>query len=255
MPENNPRLIGLSHPGKFGDLLYSIPGTKFLCDYYGAKCHFYTSAYYGSIKRLLDYQDYVEECIIPETYQVLQWGWGAQPSSMRSHFRDIDYIAIHEFGFRHFPDRPLHEWYLHEEGINISPPLVGFLSYPDIETLDEDYIVIAPRGDYMFKESFDGVIEKSPVAVVQIGMEGEAWEGGIDKTGLDWLETVSWLSKAKAFYGIISSQGALAQNFDNPKVYCHNGGGWDMRHVPRTPTSFYEVFPSAERILELMGLR
>lgn len=251
----NKEIWAASHPGKFGDLIYSLPGTKFLCDYYSAKCHFYTSSYYGFIKRLIDYQDYIEECVIAEAYQILEFSWGAQPWDMQPYFRDIDYLAIHQFGFRHFPDRPLHEWYLHEEGLDVSPPLLGFLSYPEIKTLDEDYIVIAPRGDHMFIESFQGIIDKSPVAVVQIGTEGEAWEGGIDKTGIDWLETVSWLAGAKAFYGLISSQGALAQNFDFPKVYPHNGGGWDMRHVPKTPTSFYEVFPSVERILELMGLR
>jgi len=274
-------LIACSHPGKSGDILYSVPAAKYLCQLHQTKCHFYISSEYGWLKRLLDYQDYIEECIIPETYKIDHHGHGAQPWDMSPHFRDINYQAVYQFGYRAFPDITLPVWHLNNCGISLPPSgqelMLGFLKYPELPRapleiaakeptkyiLDEPYVVMAPRHDLTpgldgrtMKDIFYDFAARCPVRIVQIGRKGEAWpwENSLDITGVDWLETVSWLSRAVGFYGIIFSQGALAHNFDYPKVFPHNNGGWDLRHVVITPSTLYAVMPSAERVLKFLKL-
>lgn len=274
-------MIACSSPGKFGDTLYSVPSARYLASLYGP-VDFYISGYYGAIQRLLNYQeDYINECVIADEYgyKVTSHGWGAQPWDMSKAMIKRPYEYIFQFGYRNFPDRPLPEFDLSENGIlGINPSMLGCFKgpwlpkaeyevckeQPDKHILNEPYVIVAPRGDLTtdrvgrsMKDIFYDFAAKCPLRIVQIGARGEAWpwQDSLDITGLDWLETVSWLKEARGFYGIISAQGALAHGFDMPKVFPHNGGGWDMRHVVRTETSMYAVMPRAETVLEFMGLR
>lgn len=275
-------MIAASHPGKNGDALYSLGAVKYLAEIYGP-VDFYISRYYSSIRRLINFQKhYIHECLIADDYGYVfgtPHGWGAQPPIDEKDIRGKKYDQFFSFGYRNFPDRPLPDFALSEHGI-INPgtsmldtfrgPWLPKAEYevcreqPDKHILNEPYVVVAPRGDLTtdkvgrsMKDIFYDFAAKCPLRIVQIGARGEAWpwQNSLDITGLDWLETVSWLSEAKGFYGIISAQGALAHSFDYPKVFPHNGGGWDMRHVVRTETTMYAVMPSAEKVLEFMGLR
>lgn len=278
MSERVQSKIACSHPGKFGDAIYGTAAIKWVAGVHHCAVDFYTSSYLASLERLYMYQTWINDFIVPAGYVIRDHGCGTQPAQM-AQFMKPGYEAIYEFGFRSFPDRPLPEFVLHQLGIDgINPPMLGLFDYPELipapwhvaeyepdkYVFEEDFIVVAPRSDLTvgpggvtMKEIFYEFAEKCPLPIVQIGGRGEAWpwENSIDITTLDWLETVSWLSRAKGFYGIISSQGGLAHNFDFPKVYPHNDGGWDMRHVVRTPTSFYEIMPRGDRVLELLGLR
>lgn len=271
--------MAVSQGGKLGDFLYACPSAKWLwANLRTEPIDIYTSYYCAPLKRLMEYQTWVNELIVPDGFVVRDFGCGCQPWQM-AEFMKPGYDYIHELGFRFFPDRPLPEFVLHQLGIDIvDMVMAGTFEYPtlikapvdmaiyepDKYTPDEPYVIVAPRGDLTMgpngnsmKDIFYDFARLCPVKIVQIGARGEAWpwEGSIDMTGLDWLETLSWLSEARGFYGIISSQGALAHNFDIPKVFPHNDGGWDMRHVVRGPSSFYEVMPTGARVLELMGLR
>lgn len=270
------KLIGFSHPGKYGDAIYSCPSARWLCEHHGCKGDFYISDYYGKLKPLLDYQPWVNECIIPEDYKVTHHGWGAQPWDFGNNIPREKYEAVYQFGFQHFPDRPLPMWYLHECGFstdkgfqeNVNPSYLGVFDSPDIETLDEPYVVMATRVDREFTSSFYSFIEKCPVTIVQVGAPHEFCEHPTKKTvnqcGLSFLETVSWMSRAIGFYGLISSQGGLAHSFDYPKFFPYHEG-WDMRHVVRTPTTMYyyqehhavhgDIPIDGNIALEFMGLK
>lgn len=271
-------MIACSHPGKFGDLLYTMGAVRYLAGIYGP-VDFYTSDMYGSVKRLLDYQDYINECIVADGYQVLEHGWGAQPWDMSAYMTRRSYDQVFQFGYRNFPDRPLPEFALSEHGIHgINPSMLDVFRYPwlpvaDFEVcyespdkfvLNEPYIIVAPRFDMTtdingksMRDIFYDFAAKCPLRVVQIGAVNESWpwEDSLDITGLDWLETCTWIANAKGYYGIISALGALAHSFNIPKVFPHNNGGWDLRHVVKTETSFYPVMPDAEEVLTLLGLR
>jgi len=228
---------------------------------------------------MLDNQSWCNECIAPPEYKIEEWTWGSQPWDMSSYIPKEKYEAVYQFGFQHFPDRPLPNWYLYECGFDdVTPEFLGIFKGPNLRvgnlieaknapnlyTLDEPYVIVAPRGDLttdMFGRSIKDCMydfaAKCPVQIVQIGGKGEAWpwENSIDITGLDWYETCTWVERAKGFYGLISSQAALALSFEIPKVFIHNGRGWDMRHVVRTSMTKYLVMPTAEQVLDFMRLR
>jgi len=241
--------LAFSHPGKIGDTIYALPTIKFICDYYKVTCDFYTSEYCKPLTRLFEYQSYIDKAIIPPEYEIERMDMGVQPWNM-----PIDpnlYVGIIHLGFRQVPDRSLHQFIAWSIGINVDLKIQ--YEYPEFETLDKPYIVIAPRGETTFKKLFMEVIEKSPIDVVSIGGVGEAiGNPTIDCSGLDMLETVTWISKSSGYVGLMSSQLALANGFEIPKVAPHDGKSWDMRHIINSKTNHYPINPTAEEIWEIL---
>jgi len=77
---------------------------------------------------------------------------------------------------------------------------------------------------------------------------------GIDKTGLDLLDTLSWIANSVGFVGIISSQLVLANGFDLiRKVGVHNGKVSDMRRLQISKTNFYYINGSATEIIKMLA--
>jgi hypothetical protein len=66
------------------------------------------------------------------------------------------------------------------------------------------------------------------------------------------LSTLSILSGAKGFVGLMSSQLVLANGFPYPRIAPHDGRSWDMRHVINTEYNHYPINPSVEQILSLL---
>lgn len=238
--------IAVSMPGKIGDAIYALPVARELCRKHKTTCDFYTSDYCTPLKRLFEYQWYVDNFIVPEEYHIERMDMGVQPWRMPV---KPGYDAVYHLGYRYVPNISLPDFMAKTAGIEFSPKIE--YQYPEIETLDEPYMVMAARGESSYKDLFLEVIEKSPIRVVQIGGKGEYIGDDPGATGMDMLETVSWISKAEAFVGLMSSQLALANGFNIPKVAPHDGVSWDMRHVVYSPRNFYPINPSADDILYL----
>ena len=168
------------------------------------------------------------------------------------------YDVVWQLGFRQVPDRPLPNFIAITAGIQANKNLKVEYNCPDFETLDEPYITIGPRGRTTFEPLYIDIIEQSPVKVVQIGGLGDAvgnlsHENTVDQTGLDMLETCTWIKKSKGFIGLMSAMLVLANGFDIPRISPHDAKSWDMRHVIRSEYNFYPVNPSAEECLELIN--
>lgn len=239
--------IAVSMPGKIGDALYALPVAMELCKRHGMTCHFYTSDYCLPLKRLFEYQSYIDEMIVPGAYKIDNMGCGIQPWRM-----PVDssmYACVYHLGFRRTPDRPLHDFMAQSIGLPEGLPIE--YEYPNFPLPEEPYIVLAARGETTYKQLFLDVMEKCPIKVIQIGGKGEAIGDDVGRTGLNMLETVSIISGAKAFIGLMSSQLVLANGFDIPKVAPHDGRSWDMRHVVKGPKNFYPINPSADEVLAL----
>jgi len=237
-------MIATAHPGRLGDALYALPTIKVLCDSYKQKADFYTSQYCEPMRRLVERQSYINKFYVAPNYVVDNFGCGAQPW-----YVPIDgtlYTASFQLGFRYTPDTALPVFIGNCMGIQVGR--VEY-EYNDFKTLDEPYIVIAPRGNTSFRNLFCDVVRKSPYESVIIGGPNDYINKGLDATGVDLLETLTWISKARAFIGLMSSQLALANGFDLPKLVPHDGMSWDMRHVIYSPTNHYFVNPTAEEIL------
>ncbi len=239
--------IAVTMPGKIGDAIYALPATMELCRRKGVTCDFFTSTYCLPLKRFFEYQPYIDRLIVPEKYQITRMDMGIQPWHMPVDAWEYDYV--HHLGFKAVPDIPLPDYMAREAFLPVGLPIR--YEYPQVKLPDEPYIILAPRGETSYKNLFLEVIEKSPIRVIQVGGPGE--HIGDDKgiTGLDILETVSWIAGAKAFIGIMSSQLALANGFSMPKVAVHDGKSWDMRHAVVKEGSLYPINPTAEEVLEL----
>jgi len=241
--------LGISHPGKIGDTLYAVPIAREVCKRHGTTCDFYTSEYCLPLKRLLEYQPFIDKVIVPGAYEIDNMGCGIQPWDMP--VPNI-YERIYSLGFRRVPDRPLHEFIA--ASIGLGGELEIKYDYPNLDIPDEDYIVLSARGETTYKDLFLDIIEKSPIRVIQIGAAGEAIGDDTGITGLDMLETLAWIAKSKAYIGLMSSQLVLANGFPIPKVAPHDGRSWDMRHVVYSEYNHYPINPNPETVFRLVGL-
>jgi len=255
MTNRKDKKLAFAHPGKLGDSIYSLPAMRYICNKLNRTCDFYTSEYCKPMKRLFEYQSFVDGFYIPENYRIERMDMGVQPW-----YIPIDgsvYDVVWQLGFRQTPDRPLPNFIAITAGIQANKNLEIRYDCPDFETLDEPYIVIAPRGRTTFEPLYQDIIDKSPVKVVQVGGHGDivgeaSHENTVDKTGMDMLETCTWIKKSKGFVGLMSANLVLANGFDLPRVSPHDGKSWDMRHVVRGEYNHYPVNPTAEEVLEIL---
>lgn len=254
-------MIGCSMPGKMGDALYSLPTIKLLCQEWKMQADFYTSEYCEPLRRLVDYQSYIRAFIVPPAYKILRDDIGIQPWQMPIDSRLYDRVV--HLGFRCVPHTNIPEFIARQVGAPYNKLDRIEYEYPDIETLDEPYICVSPRGKTTYFELFREVIIHSPVAVAVIGGPHDGVTAAerttsdkpiIDLTGLDMLETVSWLSSCIGFIGLMSAMLVLANGFDMVKIIPHDGIHWDMRHVLYTPSHRYLILPNRNQVMAEMGL-
>lgn len=207
--------IAVTHPGKIGDCLYSLPAIRCLCMKYGEKADFWTSKYCSPLKRLMEYQSCIDEFHINEDYVMQHKEMGIQPWHLPVP-NEKDYEVIYHLGFRAFPNKYQADYICEIAGVPTNQKI--YYDYPDVPTLEQDYIVVAPKKENFWIKPIED-LNKS-IAVVQIGAKEEyVGKIGIDKTGLDLLETTTWIAKAKAFMGGTSSQLVIAEGFQHIPRY------------------------------------
>lgn len=224
-------MIAVTMPGKMGDALYALPFARLLYGINGEKIDFYTSEYCRPLKELIEYQSYINRCIIPNSYVIERMDIGCQPWEMPV---QDGYSQVYHAGFRNVPDRAIHQFIAAQYGY--TGPLGISYDYPEYTNYTSDYICIAPRGLTSFIELFNDLAD-STTAVI-IGGKGDYTGHGMDLTGLSMLDTLSVLSRAKGFVGLMSSQLVLANGFPYPKIGI-NGYQSDMRHAIKTASNFY----------------
>jgi hypothetical protein len=246
-----------SHPGKLGDALLSLPTAIHICKQQNKTADFYTSEYCRPLCRLFEYQDCIDELIIPEGYVIDNMATGVQPWYMP--IDESKYDKVYQLGFRRGPDRPLMYFFAYEAGLPDWADVKYKLQYPDIPTLDEPYIILGARHDWEFRDIFKGVIEQSPVKVVLVGAIGEDLLGFEHPNihsilGLDFLDTTSWISKSLGYVGLMSSMSCLSHQFPIPKVLLrHDDHSWDITQAMKGPYNFYPIMPSPQDVLKTVG--
>lgn len=243
-------MICCSHPGKMGDSIYSLPTVKALCVKHGCKADFYTSAYCEPMRRLVEYQPYINKMVVPPSYVIEGAGMGVQPWKMP--VDESKYEAVYHLGFRSNPDKSLPDFIAESARVQRGPIEYAFPEWN--QEMVFPYVILAPRGDRGFPQLFPQFIEICPLQVVQIGGRGDFVgdkNKSIDRTGLDMLETLTWLSQANAFVGVFSAMLVLANGFKMTKVVPTDNIRWDLNHAVRSQANFYPVNPSAKDILRL----
>ena len=245
-------MIAFTHPGKVGDLLYCLPAVKKVCEARQTTADFYTSSYcYGIVKRLLERQSYINQVICPPTYIIERMDMGVQPWEMP--VDSTQYDEVFQLGFRSIPNKALPAYLAETAGVKWDGKIE--YEYDDLPTLKDPYIVIAPRGESSYKRLFIELASKSPVATVVIGSASDYIGVGVNQCGLDLLETLPWIAKSRGFVGLMSSQLVLANGFPIPRISPHDGIHCDMNHVIRSNYNYYPINPSADKVLQILGLK
>jgi len=247
--------IAVSHPGKVGDALYSIPTIRYLTFLHGCKADFYTSDFVRIAADLFEYQSCIDRVIIPDEYEVERTDVGIQPWDMP--VPGGTYKAVYHLGYRGTPDTRLDHFIGKSIGVhpaNLPKVQYEYPTYMKLNLPDEFYVLDTRTGtsyNDLFKEW--SLVCKYPVVLV--GSPANALpEFGhcINLTGKPFYWTPYIMSKARGFVGIMSSHLVLANGFDFPKVVPHNDKSWDMRHVIYSDSNFYLVDPAPEDILEIL---
>ena len=243
--------IAASHPGRLGDALYALHTIRKLSKLHGTPIDFYTSEYCNPLRRLFEYQSCIDQFIVPEDYVIERHDCGIQP--WRMPIPNV-YDRIYHLGFRQVPNQSL-DFFI-ARSIGLDKPAPNQYEHPNTEPTYGTHIVLAARGETTFKRLFKEIIKLCPIEVIEIGGKGEAIGNGktIDKTGLDFLETLDVIAHARGYVGLMSSQLALANGFPIPKVAPHDGKSWDMRHVVNSKYNYYPINPSAETVIDILGV-
>jgi len=205
--------IAVTMPGKIGDALYSLPAARYLCKKHNKQADFWTSSYCAPLKNLMEYQSCIDKFCINYDYVIEHQDMGIQPWYLPV---PDEYEAVYHLGIRSHPKR-IATHICENMGIK-EPPKLHY-EYPDIPTLNEDYVIVAARGETFWIDIIKD-LTNSPdnITVVQIGAQGDyVGSLGVDKTGLDFLETTAWIAKCKVFMGCMSSQLVLAEAFSMPR--------------------------------------
>lgn len=248
----------VTHPGKIGDALYTLPTIRYLAEKSGSPVDFYTSEYCLPIKELFEYQSCIDKFIVPEDYVIKGYDMGVQPYAVPVPRGAYD--TVFHLGFRSIPNKRLDWWMAESVGINpLELPPISYEIPPHNRHLITPYIVLAPRGETSYKSLFlDFMLQANQhgIGIVQIGAKGEfigkCRELDSDYTGLNLLDTCGLIAGAKGFVGLMSAMLVLANGYPLPKVVPHNNKSWDMRHVVNSPSNFYMVDPDASELLEII---
>lgn len=248
--------IAFAHPGRIGDALYCLPAIRWACSKMNCQADFYTSRYCAPMKRLVEYQPYIDKFVILDEYVVEGNGPGHQPWHMPVPDKEYN-CGVYQLGFKYNPDRFLADWIARTVGAPEHLPI--YYEFPPSAASDFDFIVLSPRGQTTYLPLFEALAGNDRMEVFQIGAKGEAVGASEyhDLTGLDLLETLGVLGNAKAFVGLMSASLVLANGFpDLPKFIPHDGKSWDMQHVMYTNNHHYLVDPTPGEIMsKILGGR
>lgn len=242
----------IAHPGKIGDLLYCLPTAKVFHERDGALIDIYTSQACKSAERLIRYQHYINDFIIPSEYVIGHGDQGIQPWSMPIR---PGYDAVFQLGYERFPHGPLHLFTGHRAGLASVPNPT--YDYPDITFYNEPYIVVAHCGHRSYPQLLDAYrdfMNRAPIKCVQIGLEADYVDGtsSENQIGLDLLETVSLIAKSKAFVGFYSGPLVLANGFPELPKLITMWPGVGEQHGLHIPITLDLVHPSADVLLNAL---
>lgn len=252
------KIIACAHPGKMGDTLWALPSVRALCEKHDAVCDFYTSDYCLPLKDLVEYQPYIRQMIVPAGYTITSMDCGCQPAEMPIDPRG--YAAVYQMGFHGVPFGCIGGYIAEKAGLPravgerveyaVPPHGLGFGP--------RGYIVLAPRGETSYAPLMREFAKRSPFPTVEIGAIGQAViptdEEHFDLTCASMLRMASIISGARAFIGLMSGPLVIANGFPVvKKIVPHNGRSWDMSHVMYSDNHHYEIEPTVERLLGIVG--
>lgn len=250
------RLIACAHPGKIGDTLYTLPAIRRLCEIHGAKADLYARWFCEPAKQFIENQPFINKFRMDGIYTECKPRYQGTTKIPE----EKNYIKYYDMSWETPPMSPHPENFCELVGV---PAWVGKdirYDVPDglpgraVDALQgkTTYAVVVGRGPGAggFRSLLENVIEMAPWPVLVLGTKDEYIKGGIDLTGLGYLDMARVIARATAFVGMFSSPLVVAQGFEIPKTCVFNGTDWWPHQIVMDGETDYLVMPTAKRVLE-----
>lgn len=216
-----PRIIA-TMPGRFGDILWSLPTVRALAEVHGQPVEFYVSKKYGdpSFLELIEAQDYIESCRLIQSWEVVE----AAPMTPRvppEPFYRADHV--YHLGYVSWPERPLPYAISERAGtmqLDLSKPWIEY-GQPNFAGRDE-LIAIHAGWTSEWKELKYGLMSYLDEKGWECRWAAEAGSPYLERDlcsqEMDWTETAEAMSTSCLFIGDLSAQWVLACAIGTPAV-------------------------------------
>lgn len=226
-----------TNPGKFGDILWSLPTVRAISQSIGAPVDFATSNDYKDIIPLVDAQPYIRAARYYPEWALTETG----PCAPRvpPHVSN-EYDRVVHLGYAGWPIGPT----LPESHYKMAQAHLGELPPLDLDTpwigedADANGIDVHIGWNIMYPELKMGltyaIAARFPklyfnlVLPEALETRYEEWDwvpSNVDRWYCDWLDRASLLARAKVFLGCLSGQWVLANAMGKPTVIMEPAAG------------------------------
>lgn len=200
--------VACTFPGKYGDILWSLPTARAIAALYGQSVDFWVMPAFESICPLLEQQPYIRNAYGLPTWHYVDDACGARPLE---HPPLPGYSHVFDLGYKSWPDRPLVQFIAWQAGIDTSGDPLPFIQAPDNDPLGvaEPYIAVAfnfPQKVEIFWKPLAEEIEK------RTGKAPRA----IFTPNLPWVPAATMIKGANLFIGDRASNYVLAHALGKP---------------------------------------
>src|SRR5580765_608870 len=203
-------------PGKFGDILWSLPTARFLAQHvYGGRVDFAVMPYYESLIPMLEAQKYIGRAFVIPEWLRTHSNYGDQPWTSP---RQEGYEFQVDLGYRSHPGTPfgnpnisLLEFVASQQGINLGPES----QLPFLQASAEDKFQYATKKPYVAYSFNDQYVGEKEIFLQQL--RDQLADMGIplvDTTSISWLQALTAIDGAALYVGDRSSNWVLAAGMD-----------------------------------------
>ena len=216
--------VACTHPGRYGDILWSLPTARAVAETLGEKVGFVLSENYAGLQELIRAQPYIDDCWIQEGWKVLE----DAPVGPRIPPTGRTPIEIH-LGYQGWPKAPT----LAGEIWNLAAEQV-----PGLRTLELDRPWISVRPDisrpvavHFSDEHFElkvGMYElirdSNPHRYQVYYAKGSRWDSEyMGGRVTSFMQMAQGIAGAQVFFGCLSSGWVLANALGKPCVIMEPG--------------------------------
>lgn len=230
----------ITHPGKFGDLIYALPAVIELQKFFNREVHFQISEYCRPLKKLLEVQPYIKEVFISEDYKVANFDKGCQPWEMPE---PEGYDKIFHLGIR--PDREINHlietpFEILREEYNVELPVNKDQKYLFLEkrpphsvnALHKDCVVFNMFGEsfvplnnyslHLLDDLWQDILKVVDEECIAVSGQRESFQYKNYDVGLicpiDFYETACMINYSRCFVGVQSACAAIANGLKVPRI-------------------------------------
>lgn len=217
--------VACTFPGKYGDLLWSLPTVRAIAALYAQPVDLWVMPAFASICPLLELQPYIRNAYGLPGWNYIDDACGARPLE---HPPIPGYSHVFDLGYKSWPDRPLVEFIAWQAGIDPSGNPLPFIDPPFVTANDDDPCGADPfvTLSFIFPQKVD--IFWKPLAAEIERRTGKA-PRAVYVPDLPWAPAAQAIKASNLFIGDRSANYVLAHGLGKPILTYETDSG---RHNP-----------------------